>query len=70
MRHRATKHYVRHMGRNNMQTGYLIQSVIEFVLVAGIVVGLIYEDKLAAWEVRTWRRITTALADYVGKHGR
>lgn len=41
-----------------MSTGFIIQSGFEFILVVALIVGLIFfDDKLARWEAKIWRRI-------------
>lgn len=52
-----------------MSTGYLIQSMFELAFIVCLVIGLIFEDRLADWEVRTWRKIKRRVTNAV-RHGK
>lgn len=46
-----------------MSTGHLIITVIEFVAIAVIIVGFIYEPALAKWEEKQKEKVLKALKE-------
>ena len=44
-----------------MTLGYAVQSLLEILGVVGLVIAMIFDDKLSDWEHRMWRRIKRRL---------
>ena len=43
-----------------MSTAHLIQTIIEFLIIVAIIVGLIYEPALAKWEEKKGEKMLKA----------
>lgn len=48
-----------------MSAGYLIQSILEFALIIALILGLVFEDRLARWEAKLWRKIKDRVTNAV-----
>ncbi len=40
-----------------MSFGFAVQSVLEVLVVGGVILAMIFDDKVAAWEKRIFKRI-------------